>query len=100
MPRATKKDAFYIYAPKASGDWKNKRLIGVNTSYEGDISCLCLKDLQSFLEQHAIDPSDVVIGGGFTAYAKVKQPLKEDCFERFSFFKKCEHRVLTSNDTI
>jgi len=72
MSRATKNDPFFIYAAKANGYWKGKRLIGVNRTYEGDVGQLTLQDLLSFLNKHDVDPADVKIDQSFLTYAKVK----------------------------
>ena len=50
MPRPTKDDKFFTLSPKTSGFWKEKALLVVNNSYEGDLNSLSLQDLIDFLK--------------------------------------------------
>ena len=66
MPRASKKDKFYIYAPSRSGRAKGKRGFGINHRYEGGIEDLNLQDLLDFFREQKIDPSQVRLYKGLT----------------------------------
>ena len=70
MPRATKKDKFFIYTAEKSGNFKNKMLLGVNHFYEGDVENINLQDLLDFIKEKNIDPSRVHISSSFSSYAK------------------------------
>ncbi len=70
MPRALKSDKFLIYAPKKSGYWKGKMLIGVNLSHAGEGNELTVQDLLNFLNEKGVDPSAVKIPVTFTTYAR------------------------------
>jgi hypothetical protein len=59
---------FFLYAAKKSGCWKDKRLLGVNHSYEGEVT---LQDLVDFLAAKNIDPNTVILPRVFSVYAKV-----------------------------
>ena len=72
MPRALNTSKFYILAPKKSGHWKNKSLIGVNYSYRGDPTSITFQDLIDFLGEHKIDPSTIRIESGFMIVAEIK----------------------------
>lgn len=71
MPRATKKDKFFLYKAHKSGYWKNKMLFGVNHNYEGGDCNLSMQDLIDFMEENQIEPSRVPLNSGFTAHIKV-----------------------------
>ena len=72
MPRALKTDKFFLYAPRKSGHWKNKGLLGINGSYNGDISDINLKDLIEFLREKGVDPLTVHFHGYFTAHIRTE----------------------------
>ena len=69
--RAKKSDKFFVYAPKKSGFWKDKRLLGINSSYEGGTDTITIQDLVDFLKEKGIDPAKIVLPRGFVIYAKV-----------------------------
>lgn len=66
-----KKEKFFIYAAKKSGDYKGKRLLGVNHFYEGGTENITLRDLVEFLKEKNIELSTVVLPAAFTAVAKL-----------------------------
>jgi hypothetical protein len=66
-----KTEKFFIYAAKKSGNYKNKRLLGVNHSYEGGTENLTFQDLVDFLKEKNIDLSTVALQSSFITVAKV-----------------------------
>lgn len=69
MPRS-RKEKFFIYSAPKHGRWKDQRLLGVNSRYEGNIETITLADLLKFLQAKKIDPSQVVLPNGFSTIAK------------------------------
>jgi len=76
MPRTLKSSPFYLYAPKKSGYWKNKMLLGVNHGYEGGFENISVTDLVDFLKKNNINPSEVKIGSHFSVQIEVKPSPK------------------------
>jgi hypothetical protein len=71
MPRAGKKDPFFIYADPKKGQFKGRRLMGLNHTYEGNQEELTISDLMKFLKENNIDPSSVKLPTSFTTTVKV-----------------------------
>lgn len=72
MPRTKNTDKFFIYDPKKSGFYKNKRLLGVNFSYKGDKNNINLQDLFDFLKEQGVDLATIKLGPGSMFISELK----------------------------
>ncbi len=68
MPRYKKTDKFYWV--KTTGIYRTfgNIQVGVNTSYDGDLTNLTLQEFVDFLHEQGIDPANVRLSGNFTTF--------------------------------
>lgn len=59
---------FFIHAPNRSGEYKGRRLMGINRLYNGDKNNVTVKDMIAFLKEKGIDPSTVPLPHLFMTY--------------------------------
>ena len=74
MPRASKKEKFYLLAARRSGFRKDKILIRVNRSYEGGTDKIKLDDLIAFVREKAIPRWTVDLEPCTVAAVRVRRP--------------------------
>ena len=77
MPRALKSEKFYLHAPGKSGFYRGKRLLGINSSYEGKTDNLTIQDLVDFLKEKEVKLSEVILPSGFITVAMVEMSTKK-----------------------
>jgi len=59
MSHTKKSDKFFVYAPKKTGYFKGKRLLGIKHTYKEGAKNLTLQDLLDFLKEKGIEPAEV-----------------------------------------